>query len=275
MLGTALWFTLALALLAGVLLDGAATFGRAALHAAADHAIEATMHDAVADYQNQLQTAVAAASAPLASTDPFTGAPPALGGFAAALATLPNPLQKTFPPVPGSATPFTVTYSVTPTTVAAPSCAALAGTTSAGPDAIAWLQCDGFVQESRLSLRVDVQVLDANDAAVFAEREQDVTLRLFAEPPYSAVVGHKDGSADDPTDADPLAPPVHEGDLGGDTVSGAPLASPSPWPAGGTLIHVQYSCIDGAGSCANAAPPDPDAALQYGTQWQNGNAPPP
>jgi len=188
---------------------------------------------------------------------------------------LPNPLQKTFPPDPGSAMPFTVTYTVTPTTVAAPSCAALAGTTSAGPDAIAWLQCDGFVQESRLSLRVDVQVRDANDAAVFAEREQDVTLRLFAEPPYSVVVGHKDGSADDPTDADPLAPPVHEGDLGGDTVSGAPLASPSPWPAGGTLIHVQYQCIDGAGACANAAPPDPDAALQYGTQWQNGNAPPP
>jgi hypothetical protein len=271
MLGTALWFAIAVTLLAGVLLDGAAAFGRASLHAAADHAIESAMHDALADYQNALQTAIAGASAPLAPPRPFTGTPPSLGGFAGALASIPNPLQTT---ITGNA-PFTVSYTVTPTTLDAPACDALAGNASSGPDTVAWLQCSGFVQESRLSLRIDVQVRDGNDAALFAEREEDVTLRLFAEAPYSAIVGHKDAGADDPTDADPLVPPSHEGDVGGDTVSGAPLPAPSPWPAGGTLIHVQYQCIDGAGSCANANPPDPDAALQYGTHWQNGNAPPP
>jgi hypothetical protein len=274
MLGTTLWFTIALALLAGVLLDGTAAFGRAALHAAAEHAIETALRDAVADYQNQLQTAIASASSPLNTGDPFTGVPPTVP-YATAVATLPNPVQTTIPTTAGGGTPFTVAYTVTPTTINAPACAASGAPTSSGPDTVAWLQCDGFVQESRVSLLVEVQVLDANNAAVFAERTQTVTLRLFAEPPYSAVVGHKDGSADDPTDADPLAPPAHEGDLGGDTVSGAPLPSPSPWPAGGTLIHVTYQCIDGAGACANAAPPDPDAALQYNTQWQNGNAPPP
>ncbi|HTW82950.1 MAG TPA: hypothetical protein VMD91_02645 [Candidatus Sulfotelmatobacter sp.] len=275
MLGVALWFAIALTLLAGVLLDGAAAFARASLHAAADHAIESALHDTLAGYQNALQTAIANASAPLSPAQPFTGAPPSLAGYASALASLPNPWQTTVAPPAGSDVPFTVSATVTPTTLAAPACGASAGSASSGPDAIAWLQCSGFVQESRLSVRVDVEVLDANGGAVFAEREEDVTLRLFAEPPYSAVVGHADGRADAPTDDDPVTPPVHEGDLGGDTVSGAPLPSPSPWPAGGTLIHVRYQCVDGTGSCANATPPDPDAALQYDTHWQNGNAPPP
>ncbi|MEA2718553.1 MAG: hypothetical protein QOJ39_417, partial [Candidatus Eremiobacteraeota bacterium] len=48
MLGTAMWLVVAMGLLAAVLLDAAAGFGRAAVHAAADHAIEAAMHDAVA-----------------------------------------------------------------------------------------------------------------------------------------------------------------------------------------------------------------------------------
>jgi hypothetical protein len=109
-----------------------------------------------------------------------------------------------------------------------------------------------------------------------------VTLRLFGEPPYSAVVGRKDASAADPTGAAGVpAVPAHEGDLGGGTVSGAsppPDAGATPagqgaWPAGGTLIHVRYECADGAGHCANAAPPDPDASLRPGARWANGNRP--
>jgi hypothetical protein len=38
---------------------------------------------------------------------------------------------------------------------------------------------------------------------------------------------------------------------------------------------VQYECQDGAGQCANAAPPDPDAQLQPGTSWSDGNRPQP
>jgi len=253
MLGTTLWLVIAIGLLAGVLLDAAAAFGRAAVHAAADHAIEAAMHDALADYQNQLRRTHGSGA-------------------------LPGALQRTYEAdataMPGG-TRFTLAYDVQPTTVAPPVCAG-GGKPASGPDAIAWLQCNSFVAESRMSLHVSVRVRDAAGGATLAQREQYVTLRLFGEPPYSAVVGRKDAAAGDPAGSDALAPPAHEGDTGGDTVSGAsPAPFASPWPAGGTLIHVRYECHDGAGSCANAAPPDPDADLHAGARWENGNRPPP
>ena len=257
MLGTTLWFVVVIGLVAVGLMDGAAAFGRAGLQAAADHALDAATHDAVADYQNRLQAAGQADQTPAAS------------------------LERTVTPDAGGAgaARFTLAYTVTPTTLAAPACPQAAAP-SAGPDTIAWLQCGGFVRESRMSLRVAVRVLDADGGATLARREQYVTLRLFGEPPYSAVVGRKDASAGDPTGAGALVSPVHEGDLGGDTVSGAspaPEVSTPPgqgaWPAGGTLIHVRYECRDGAGRCANAAPPDPDAGLRAGTRWADGNRP--
>ncbi|HEY0613581.1 MAG TPA: hypothetical protein VGC96_03025 [Candidatus Elarobacter sp.] len=258
MLGVTLWLVIAIGLLATLLLDAAAGFGHATLHAAAGHAIEGAMHDAVADYQNTLQSG-AARSAP------------------------PGALHRTYPSAPAetAGTPgFTIAYDVTPTTLVAPSCA-LAAAEPGSPradalDAIGWLQCNGFVAESRISLRVVVRVLDAAGGAALATREQFVTLRLFGEPPYSAVVGRKDASAGDPAAAGALAAPAHEGDVGGDTLSGGiPAPAASPWPAGGTLIHVRYECHDGAGSCANAAPPDPDGDLRAGVRWANGNRPPP
>jgi len=242
MLGTSLWLVVTMGLLAAVLLDAAAAFGRASVHAAADHAIEAALHDAVADYQNRLQDALAHDTSALAS-DP---------GYASAIAALPNPLQRTYPP-----DGFVLEYDVTPTTAAAPACARAAPD---GLDAIGRLQCHPLVRESRMSLRIVARVRDASGAALLAQREQYVTLRLFAEPPFSTVTGRKDASAADPSGADALAPPAHEGDAGG---------------AGGTLIHVRYECHDGAGSCANAAPPDPDADLRAGTRWTNGNRPSP
>ncbi len=274
MLGTTLWFTIAIGLIATVLLDAAATFGRAGLHAAADHAIESAMHDALADYQNQLQAAIAAnAPAALATTQPFAGAPPSQNGYASALGTLPNPLTRTLTPDEhGTGPRFTLTYAVIPTTIVAPSCAAAS---ASQPDTIAWLQCSGFVQESRMSLRVDVDVLDPAGAQHIATRTRYVTLRLFAEPPYSAIVGSKDASAAEPAAPDADSTPSHEGDVGGDTVSGATPAPQSGSPVGGTLIHVQYECHDGAGHCANAAPPDPDAGLHSGVTWENGNRPTP
>ena len=287
MLGAALWLVVAMGLLAAVLLDAAAGFGRASVHAAADHAIEAVMHDAVADYQNRLQGA-------LTHEVQLNGdVMPANAGviYANAIAALPNPLEHSYASganassgasdmVAGTndtpAARFMLAYAVTPTTISAPACSRFGSVESDGPDAVAWLQCNGFVGESRMSLRVVVRVLDANGAAVFAQRELYVTLRLFGEPPFSAVVGRKDASAADPASAGALAVPSHEGDAGGDTLSGVPPASlASPWPAGGTLIHVRYECRDGAGSCANASPPDPDGDLRAGTHWANGNRPPP
>jgi hypothetical protein len=249
-LGTTLWLVVAIGLLAATMLDAAAAFGRAGVHAAADHAVEAALQDAVADYQVALQTASAHAAQP------------------------PNDLQRTYPAEPSEGfdgAPFIVAYDVTATTVVPPSCSGTAEAPSAS-DTIGWLQCNGYIAESRASLRVTARVLDAAGATL-AQRDQYVTLRLFGEPPYSAVVGRKDAAAGDPASTDALESPAHEGDVGGDTLSGSPAAAASPWPTGGTLIHVRYECHDGAGSCANAAPPDPDADLRAGARWSNGNRP--
>ncbi len=248
MLGTTLWLTIAIGLLATAMLDGAAAFAHARVHAAAEHAVESAMHDALAAYQNRLGAAIANASASDAAD-----------GYAAAIASVPNPL-------------LGANYEVVPTTLAPPACGAPDSTASA-PDAIGWLQCGGGVAESRMSLHVTARVLDPG-GAVLAQRERYVTLRLFALPPYSAVVGSKDGDAATLAGGDPSSPP-HEGDIGGDTISGSASPGATPWPAGGTLVHVRYECHDGAGSCANAAPPDPDASLQPGVRWQNGNRPAP
>lgn len=277
MLGAALWFVFALGLLAAVTLDGAAAFGRAGVQAAADHAIEGAMHDAVADYQNRLQVALAQVTAPLAPDGPFAGTPPPLDAYASALATLPNPVLATLAAGAdaGPGPVFNVGYTVTPTTLAPPACPQPAQVPPEQPDAIGWLQCGGMVQESRMSLHVVVQV-SVPSGEIVAQRDEFVSLRLFAEPPYSAVVGRADGAADAPSGPDPLVDPPHEGDVGGATVSGvAPAAQPSSPPAGGTAIHVQYECQDGTGQCANAAPPDPDAQLQPGTSWSDGNRPQP
>ncbi len=278
MLGVALWFVVALGLLAAVILDGAAALGRAGVQAAADHAIEGAMHDAVADYQNRLQAALAQATAPLAPAGPFAGAPPGLDEYASALATLPNPVQATLAPTAGGAGPspaFTVAYTVTPTTLAPPVCPQPALRPPDRADGIGWLQCGGMVQESRMSLHIAVQILAASGEVV-ARRDEFVSLRLFAEPPYSALVGRADGAADAPAGLDPEVDPPHEGDVGGATVSGtAPAVQPSSPPAGGTAIHLQYECHDGAGHCASAAPPDPDAQLEPGTSWSDGNRPQP
>ncbi|HEX3467944.1 MAG TPA: hypothetical protein VHT05_07700 [Candidatus Elarobacter sp.] len=273
MLAAALWYVVALGLLAAVVLDGAAAFGRASLQAAADHAIDGAAGDAVADYQNRVQAAFAQATALLSPSEPFAGAPPSLGGYASALATLPNPLRNTLAPA-GADPAFTVAYTVTPTTLTPPACTAGASPAPAPrADAIGWLQCSGMVQESRLSLHVVVQVLVAGGEVV-AQRDTFVSLRLFAEPPYSAPVGRADGAADAPDGPDVLVAPPHEGDVGGATVSGVAVPAASAPPAGGTAIHVRYECLDGAGRCANAATPDPDG-LQAGTSWSNGNRPQP
>jgi hypothetical protein len=271
-LATTIWYAVALAVLATVLLDAAAVFGRAAVTAAANHAVESAAHDAVADYQNRLQTAIGALVAQ-ASPAPLGPTVPTPGTYAAAIAALPNPLEATLTSDLSATPALSIAYRVVPTTVSAPDCTAPAD--AAGADTIAWLQCADVVDESRLSLQVTIDVDDASGTQTLAHREEYVTLRLFAEPPYSAPVGRKDGGADDPAGGAALDVPAHEGDVGGDTVSGAAVPAVSPWPAGGTLIHVRYQCLDGAGHCANAAPPDPDAALRPNARWTNGNVPDP
>lgn len=274
MLGTTLWFVVVMVLTATVLMNGAAAFGRAGLQAAADHAVEAALHDALADYQNRLGPLLAngiGANGALANGEPLpavtvTPAPRAAGNDAAGYGAA------GYGDGNGGAGNFSVGYDVTPTTVTPPSCAS---TEQGGADTVAWLQCHALVRESRASLRVTVRLFDSGGTQVLARREQTVTLRLFALPPYSLVVGRSDSAADSPTNGDGLAQPAHEGDVTGDLGGGASAGTsaapqPSPWPQGGPLLHVRYQCS--SGDCADAAPPDPDAALRANVRWSNGNA---
>jgi hypothetical protein len=272
-LGTTLSFLVVMTVIAVVLLDGMAGFARAGVAAAADHVVAGAIDDAIAAYQHTLASAIAndRADAALQSLSTFTGTPSPVALLTAATAA-PTQLtaSATPPPAAGASAPrFVIAYTVVPTTVAQPHCAGPAGSTH---DVIAWLQCDGYVQESRISLHVTVKVFDPSGNELLVQREQYVSLRLFAEPPYSAVVGRSDATAVDPLGAAPTALP-HEGDVGGDTVSGVSAPQPSPYPSGGTLIHVEYVCRPGTASCALAAPPDPDMHLQQNAGWTNGNTP--
>ena len=278
MLGTTFAFIVILALIAGVMLDGAAAFGRAGIQSAADHLVDGAVDDAVATYQRQLAVAISSDHAELAllTNGTFTGTPAPVTILSQPSVVPTQIATEPTPPADSSTVPrFAVRYSVAPTTLVAPQCLPSAQAPQQASDAIAWLQCDGYIQESRMSLHVTVDVFDPSGQELIVQRDHYVTLRVFAQPPYSAVTGRTDGSAGDPIGAFPTGAP-HEGDAGGDTVSGSsPRPEPSPYPSGGTVIHVQYVCQPGSASCALAAPPDPDQHLRSNVRWSNGNAPQP
>jgi hypothetical protein len=276
-LGTTLSFIVIMSLIAVVALDGMAAFARAGVAAAADHAVAGLVDDAVAAYQRALASAISTDRADLAleSTSTFTGTPAPVALLTAATAP-PAQLSASASPSPaatGAGPRFAIAYTIAPTTLAPPHCPGTTGAaTTATHDVIAWLQCDGYVQESRMSLHVTVKVFDPTGNELLAQRDQYVSLRLFAEPPYSAVVGRTDGSVTAVLGASASAA-AHEGDVGGDTVSGVSAPQPSPYPSGGTLIHVEYVCQPGTVDCSLAAPPDPDTHLQSNAGWTNGNVP--
>jgi hypothetical protein len=157
-------------------------------------------------------------------------------------------------------TPLAAAVDVTPTAQTSPVCGAPG---NAGPDRAVNDQCSPLVQESRLSLAVttDVGPPDgAGNVTPLAHGRYAVTLRLFAQPPYSMVSGVKDAA--DPSGA-------HEGDTGGWSGALPAFASPAP---DDTTIHVVYRCTDGLGSCALSNPPPPD--LPQTLPWTDGNGVP-
>jgi hypothetical protein len=156
--------------------------------------------------------------------------------------------------------PLAAAVDVLPTAQSVPVCGAAA---NAGPDLAVDAQCSPFVQESRLSLAITTDVGPADGAGnvtPLAHGRYAVTLRLFAQPPYSIVSGVKDATA---------VSDVHEGDTGGWGGALSALASPAP---DDTTIHVVYRCADGTGSCAASNPPPPDAP--FSLPWTDGNGVP-
>ena len=154
---------------------------------------------------------------------------------------------------------LSVAVSVQPTTQTVPACA----TSGSGPDRAVELQCSPFVQESRLSLQITSDAGPADASGVvspLAHGRFIVTLRLFAQPPYTILSGSKDAAGPDD---------VHEGDDAGWGGALAAFASPPP---DDTTIHVVYACTPGSGSCATSNPVPQDAPATL--PWTNGNGPP-
>lgn len=168
--------------------------------------------------------------------------------------------------------------TVSPTTLTVPNCS---GRDPNAPDTATNMQCSSWVQETRASLRILVDVLAPDGTTTLAHRDVTVTLRLFALPPYSSVTGLKDTTAITPTDpnVDNESSAPHEDDLAG---RGANTLSPDVSEGAGasgasdTAIHVQFQCMGGT-DCTQPHPPTPDDLSNH--TWQNGNgaasAPPP
>jgi hypothetical protein len=157
--------------------------------------------------------------------------------------------------------PYAVTVDVTPAAPARPVCAMGVAGTDTGPDLERNGQCSPFVQESRLALEVvaAVGIADAAGAvAPLAHGRATVTVRLFAQPPYAALVGIKDAVA--------MGAP-HDADLGGyGNALGNFLGT---LPDGDTTLHVVYACAPALGDCAASAPPPADRPTDV--RWTDGN----
>ena len=242
------------AILAGSAVAGIAGMARAQTADAAKALMPAAIETALGAYQRMLAASLAAqAGPPPASAAVAPPAPlPALAG--------PGPWteQRYVYAVAGS--PLTVAVDVVPTAQSVPACGS---PSDAGPDRAVDLQCSPFVQETRLSLAVTTDVGPADGAgnvSALAHGRFAVTLRLFAQPPYSIVSGVKDAA---------VATDYHEGDTAGWAGALPAFATPGP---DDTTIHVTYRCTDGSGSCAGSAPPPPDAPATV--PWTDGNGVP-
>jgi hypothetical protein len=160
-----------------------------------------------------------------------------------------------------TASTLAAVVTLMPTSTSVPACLPTGGAVNSGADTETNGQCSPFVQESRLSLDVSVDVgplAGATSVTPLAHGHTIVTLRLFAQPPYAMVAGESD---------DPAPGDAHEGDVGGyGNALGAfgPAAAPDD-----TTIHVIEACTPATGDCSVSRPLPADAPTSR--PWTNGN----
>jgi hypothetical protein len=233
---------------------GIAGAARAATSIVTQRALETGVRHAVALYQRGTAAAIAS--------------DPAYTSGTGSVALLADSTQLTPATYTETSAPFTLSETVTPTTIAPPNCASDGG----GGDVASDLQCSTFVQESRASLRIDVTILAPDGKTVLGSRSVIGTLRLFATPPFSELTGMKDVTQPNPTDAnvddDATAPREDDsaGRNGNVVAPDASIGSAASGP-GDTTIHVQYQCL--GANCDQPRPPAPDALANR--HWTNGN----
>jgi hypothetical protein len=283
MLGPALFLMAILFLTTTVAIAGIGAFARASIqnatttviHTALNHAIHAYASNVANQISNQESldpnyqsvrinaTSIQAIRPVAALQDPRTIVAPSSVTEQIGQYFVTEDFQQSM--TPGSAT------EATPPTCGNP--APQAGLTDVATDA----QCSPWVWETRMSGSVDVTVFSgppgAPGSALLAERTETLTFRLFADPPFVAVVGLKDGDARDPTSDDVNGVSPHEGDLGGYASTTNPMVgSGVPPPASDTTIHIYYQCqnpVNGSSVCPG--PPFPAGDSPKNLPWHHGN----
>jgi hypothetical protein len=279
MLGQAFIMLAIVTLLAGVAIDQVAALARASINAGAARVVDAAVDDAAASYEQQIAAAIASA-ATNATPPPGSVATAPPGAIAALTNSVVLPSPQPFDGVSGR---YGIHAFVQTTTSSAPQCAGARGTGEASDVAVD-MQCSPWVQESRLSAQIVVQISPAGaapGAAVLLQRVENVTFRLFAAAPYVAIAGRQDAAAiasnaHDPSVVDVGSGAPHEYDTAGR--GGAPLAADASSRVvndgpGDTVVHVIYNCTNPSGGACPQMPAPPDlSGVQPSSPWKNGNA---
>jgi hypothetical protein len=260
MLAQTLFLMVVIAIFATSAIAGIAGYARAETATAAKAFVVPAVETALGNYESGVVVPQVAAAYALVAGDGSVvpGSVPQLNG------NYPWPVM-TYPVNAPAPSPLVADVTITPTSTAAPACEPNGGSNNMGPDTQVNGQCSPFVQESRLSLEVLVDVgpaAGANAVSPLAHGRLVVTLRLFAQPPYVMIAGVKD----DPAPGDP-----HEGDMGGYGNALNAFGNPPPG-ADDTTIHVIYQCVAGSGDCTGSNPPPLDRPTA--TPWTNGNTTP-
>jgi hypothetical protein len=270
MLGPALFLIAILFLTASVAIAGIGAFARASIqnatttviHTALNHAIHSYAANVAAQVANQEDQAYQTAR--LLPTD---------YGAIQPVSALQNPGTIV---APAAVTEQISSYYVTETfatTGAPPSCGNPAQ--QGLSDVVTAAQCSRWIWETRMSGSVDIAVFSAPPgtagSALLAERTETITFRLFADAPFVAIVGLKDGDARDPTTDDVNAISPHEGDLGGYSSVTGPMVDDPTHPVDDTTIHVYYECHNPNPNVTCPGQPFPAGDQPQNLHWQNGN----
>lgn len=265
MLAQTMFLVSVIAVFAATALAGIAGYTRAQLITSASAQIEPAVEEALAAYQRDVIGVTVGNSVMNATSGPSGGAPAVITALNGGVA-LPGATYQT---KAANGALFDIEIDVTATTAATPVCNAGVAVVpiNTGADQEHEAQCSMFVQETRAAVTMEVQIgtIDGqNVISPIAHRRESATLRLFAQPPYSAVVGRKGGA----TTTQP-----HEGDSGGYAASASSFGSPV---TSDTTIHVIYKCNNATwdsqfapSDCSNSFPA-PQDNLQT-IPWSNGN----
>jgi hypothetical protein len=262
MLGPTLFLLTILLLTATVAISGIGAFARASIQNATTTVMQTALNHGIQSFQRSV-------AAQLGAGGPIDPSNISSFGQAPVSQFLQNP-RLIAPPaeVVEQLSSFSVTEDFVNSTAVEPACGTTVSDAST-PDTVVDAQCSNWVAETRMAGQIIITVRVQPGGPVIAQRTENMTFRLFADAPFTALVGLKDGDARDPTVGDVNAVSPHEGDNGG---FGGPSSSleTGTAPTNDTTIHIRYECRNGGNPCPGAPVPAGDNLKNL--PWSNGGA---